>query len=41
MGAKIQNLSSSDFEPGENEEQTRSLSYERLQSFGFMSATIK
>ena len=41
MGAKIQNLSCSDFEAGENGEETRSLTYERLQSFGFTSATIK
>merc|ERR550517_728453 len=41
MGAKIQNLSCSDFESGENGEETRSLTYERLQSFGFTSATIK
>ena len=41
MGAKIQNLICSDFEPGENGEETRSLTYERIQSFGFTSATIK
>ena len=41
MGAKIQNLICSDFEPGENGEATRSLTYERMQSFGFTSATIK
>jgi len=41
-GAKIQNLSCSDFElGGEAGEETRSLTYERLQSFGFTSATIK
>merc|ERR550517_356725 len=41
MGAKIQNLSCSDFEAGESGGETRSLTYERLQSFGFTSATIK